>query len=196
MSTITPDTFEMAAGSWWLRTGRVIGQQLAWLAGWLSIIALSLLGLGMLAAALQAQRDEARASDLALVVTTTLPAEGLAERVFDLHRRGLAPYILVAGTGGEGLRTQLIERGVREEVVILVADEAVGTAGMQALVRSAQTNAARSVLVVAPPDALLTSVKMAQDYGLRAYAAPLSGRPDARTLLQASFNYWQYVLAF
>ncbi|MFV9505101.1 MAG: hypothetical protein AB4911_11115 [Oscillochloridaceae bacterium umkhey_bin13] len=191
----TPDEPMITAGPWWARAGREGSWQLALLAGWLGLIALALLGLGMLAAALQAQRDEARSTDLALVMTASLPAEGLAERVFDLYRRGLMPQILVAGPGREGLRAQLIERGMREEVILLVADEPVTSVAAQAVTRAAQAQGAQSVLIITAPEALLASVKIAQDQGLRAYAAPLAGRPSVAILLQASLNYWQYVLA-
>lgn len=195
MSAENPAPAVNFAPPWWVRLGRELGRQSALLALWLGVLSLILVGLGMLAAALQAQRDEARAVDLALVMTEGVPADGLAERVFDLYRRGLMPHIVIVGAGREGLRAQLIERGMREEVLLVVSDERTGVTALQAAAQAAHTAEARSVLVIAPHESLLAGLKSAQDHGLRAYAAPLAERPGLISLVQASLTYWQYVLA-
>jgi hypothetical protein len=53
----------------------------------------------------------------------------------------------------------------------------------------------QTVLIVSHPDQLLLDLKMAGDHGLDAYGAPLPGEARAVPgIVQASLDYWRYVL--
>lgn len=177
---------------WWRRARK----QLAYLG--LTAVGVALAGfvLGMIAVALQFGRDEARSADLALVVASAVPTEAVANHTFDLYRRGYAPLVVVVGEGREGLKAQLVERGMPEEqVVIGGADGQSGVAALQALSREVHAGGATGLLVVTAPAETLTALKIAHDQGLRAYGAPVPGAaPDPLSLVLGSMRYWNYVL--
>lgn len=186
---------EPRAGRHWRVTRRQIGQQMAHLALLTATVALLALVLGAVAAGMQASRDEARAVDLALVVAPAAPPAALADHVFDLYRRGYTPRLILAGEGQGGLKTQLVERGVPEASLLSDGASGAGAAELTRLLREAHAGGAASLLVVTAPAETLLGLKLARDQGLRAYGAPAPERTlDPLSLLEASLDYWRYVL--
>lgn len=175
---------------------RQVRRQLVYLGLTAAAVALAALALGMIAVGLQSGRDEARGADLALVVVSAVPTEPVADHTFELYRRGYVPVVIVVGEGREGLKAQLVERGMPEEQVGLGgAAGQPGVAALQTLAREAHTRGATSLLVVTEPAETLTALKIARDQGLRAYGSPAPGSaPQPLGLALASVRYWQYVL--
>ncbi len=153
-----------------------------------------ILALTLFALVLQAGRNETRRADLALTVAPAIPPPELAEQIVELHRRGFVSRTLIAGEGGEGLRAQLVERGLREEHIELGASDVGSTAGLRLIARETRAAGMASALVVTPPAEALLGLKVVADQGLFAYAAPIPAEADLPALLRASLNYWQYVL--
>ncbi|MEI8167605.1 MAG: hypothetical protein WCG26_14580 [Chloroflexales bacterium] len=179
----------------WQVEWRVARQQVTYLALSVTVVVLAALALGMLAAGMQAGRDEARSVDLALVVTPAVPPESLADHTFELYRRGYAPRVVVTGEGREGLKAQLVTRGVPETQVTLGA-EPPGMAALQTITRAVYARGETSLLLVTTPEETLTALKIARDQGLRAYGSPVPGvAPDVLRLALASVHYWQYALS-
>lgn len=163
------------------------------LLGLLALLAALGVGLVALATGMQAQRDEARRSDLLLVAAPAVPAEAFISHTFELYRRGYAPRLLVAGSGRRQLLDALGARGLPAEAMADAEGENLRPEQVAAL-QAGQAEQA-SALVVAQPEELLLTMKIARDMGLRAYGSPPPGRPiDPLALLRASGEYWRYVL--
>ncbi|NTU78358.1 MAG: DUF218 domain-containing protein [Chloroflexales bacterium] len=176
---------------WWRRARR----QAAYLGVTLALVVLAALSLVVLAAGLQAGRDEARRADLALVVAPAVPPAALADHTFELYRRGFVARVVVAGAGSEGLKAQMVERGVPEAQVVAGGAATAGATALRALAREAHAAGATSILIVTAPAETLTAMKIARDQGLRAYGSPVPGAAfDPPGLALAGIHYWQYAL--
>lgn len=176
-------------------TLRALRRQAFFLVATLTAVATTSLLLAMLAAGLQARRDEARNADLAVVIAPALPPAELLERSFDLYRRGFAPRMMLAGAGAERLRTALLEQGVAEDAVEIVADDGGAVVQLRTALEQARVAGAASVVVVSEGAGLLRWLKLAGDAGLNAYGAPApADTPGPLELLQAGGQYWRYVL--
>lgn len=175
------------------RAGRAVAAQASRLLGLLTILAVLGLGLVALATGLQSQRDEARRSDLLLVVAPAVPPQAFVDHTFELYRRGYAPRLLVAGDGRRQVLAALRERGLPAEAMVEAEGPALAPEHVAAL--RAEQGEQASALVVAQPEELLLTMKIARDLGLRAYGSPPPGPGvEPLELLQASADYWRYVL--
>lgn len=153
------------------------------------------LALSTAASGLQAGRDDARNADVVIVVAPPVPPQALVDRSFDLYRRNSAGQLVVVGAGSEGLQTALRERGVAEGAMSTVPGDDDETAQLRAALAAAREAGAASVVIAGEGAAMLRWMKVAQDLGLRPYAAPTPGpAPDLLELIQAGASYWRYAL--
>ncbi len=151
----------------------------------------------------QSRRDEARPSDLILVLGAAeyrgKPSPVLRARLdhgLDLYRRKLAPRIMTTGgaggdpdytEGGVG-RSYLISKGVPSEVIV-VETEGESTVHSIALASEIMRRMGlRSVIVVSDGYHIYRVKKMLQARGLQVYGSP---RPEARR--DGISERWKYV---
>lgn len=161
------------------------------------LLILSLLGVALvaIATALQAQRDEARRADLLVVIAPAVPSPAFIDHTFELYRRGYAPRLIVAGSGRAQLIGALGARGLPAEVLDEAARAELPLNQIATAAQAAQGAGGASALVVAQQEELLLSMKIVRDMGLRTYGSPPPGRSvDPLALLEASADYWGYVL--
>ena len=174
---------------------RVVRQQAAYLALIVTSVAVAALIMAAVTAGFQAGRDEARSADLAFVVVPIVPPAVLADHAFELYRRGYVVQLVLAGEGREGLKAELVARGVPQAQVALSEADVPVLATLQHSARQLRVSGGSSLLIVTTPEEILTALKLVRDQGLRAYGAPVPGTaPDVLRLLLASVHYWQYVL--
>ncbi|NCC31370.1 MAG: hypothetical protein EOM24_05005 [Chloroflexia bacterium] len=180
----------------WPIRQRQIRRQIIYLWWTLVLIVSLMLASGMLAVTLQAARDDTRRTDLALVVIPVVPSQAMINHTLDLYRRGLVTQMLLVGEGSDGLRARLVEQGLSEERIVLLAPSHHVSADLQRAGQRARTQGSQTVLVVAEPADMLTALKIVRDQDLRAYSSPVREAPlDLGTLFRATMRYWYYVLA-
>lgn len=170
-----------------LRPRRMILRSLRGLA-MIGLAALALVLVVCVAVVAQAGRDETRQVNAAIVLGAAQwngqpsPAlRGRLDRALDLYRRGVISTIVLTGGVGQGDtvseaaagRAYLLGQGVAPEA--LLAEE-TGTTTLESLTNAAQivrANRIESVLLVSDSYHMLRSLKIANDLGLDAVAAPV-----------------------
>lgn len=157
------------------------------------------LGCGLVVVQAQ-QRTIHRADAIVIVCSPDLAKSANRahiEYAFNLYNQGYALRIIVVGVGDSPrlVRDMLVERKVPEQAIFTVE----GSHSQHKTIRSVALLAHRqrmySLLLVDTPEAMLGNLKMARDLGMVVYAAPLpSATLTPGAIVQASLNYWGYVL--
>jgi uncharacterized SAM-binding protein YcdF (DUF218 family) len=145
----------------------------------------------------QGERSEVRRVDALVLLPTTAQLQSAAFNYAQtLYRQGQAPVLILAAEEDSDLDTQARQANIPEEDVLLAEAEAASRAAyLRAVAELARGEGIQSVLLVSHPDQLLLDLKIAGDAGLEAYGAPPPGSErDFPTMVQASLDYWNYVL--
>ena len=180
------------------------------------VLATGVAGLGWTAIeiARQSRRDEAKPSDVIVVLGAAeymgRPSPVLRARLdhaLSLYEQHLAPRILVTGGSGENsrfteaeaARDYLVRQGVPGENILL---EAEGTTTLQSINAAAEImeqRGLRSSIVVSDGYHVFRAKRMLEHRGLRAYGSPRQS-PEGDPLRQSwlylrqSAGYWLWVL--
>lgn len=145
----------------------------------------------------QGERDEVRRAEALVLLPPTMQAYASSvDYAQTLYRRGQAPTLIVAAEEGSELHTLAQQSTIDDEDLLLAEAAAESRAAhLRAVAEVANQEGIQTVLLVSHPDQLLLDLKIAGDVGLAAYGAPLPG--SERTfpaMVQASLDYWRYVL--
>lgn len=145
----------------------------------------------------QGQRDETVRAEAILVLSTTRPSDAHLQHTIQLYRSGHATRILLVGHKVQEYAETIV--GLHEPGDVVLPIETSGNRRDD--LRNAAYQMARydlqRVLLVDTPEAMLRDLKMAHDLGITAYGSPLPGvAMETRAVLQASLDYWNYVLFY
>jgi hypothetical protein len=128
--------------------------------------------------AVQGSRDEARQVDAVVALDAARgPSDAAAraqlDRALTLHRRGLAPQIILTGAGStDTAQRYLTQRGAPQEIIISAPSAEKLPDRVRGAVISARTSGAANLLLIGTPDELLRALKIARDEGASAFGAP------------------------
>ncbi|HEY1014756.1 MAG TPA: YdcF family protein [Herpetosiphonaceae bacterium] len=179
-------------------------------------LALGLAALAVLVVIINQQADRAELRNVdALLVMGAAQWNGTPSPMFGarldealrLYRMGYAPRIIVTGGTAPGdsqseaavARDYLVDHTVDPTVITVVAQGTDTRTTLEAVARQSQADGVRSVLLVSDPPHMLRALKIARDYGLEAFAAPVeANRPlgagaSLRTTLHEAWGYLGYI---
>jgi hypothetical protein len=148
----------------------------------------------------QAQRDETRPADIALVLNSALspPMQAQLDAALVLHRRGVVSRILLAGNDTTNAIRYLTQQGTPAEAVLV--SEPASTLPQQIAHASttARFHGANSVVVVGERWGMLRILKIARDNGLVAYGTLTSAEPRSifdslSAIVRESWAYLGYL---
>jgi hypothetical protein len=143
---------------------------------------------------MQGQRDEAHNADAILVFCPNSPEAHLAHTLA-LYRVGLAPRILIVGEDPQPIQQAFAQNDTLQKQTFFMQTTGKRQQDMVHVAHYAAQQHIHSVVLVDTPEAMLTTLKMSHDLGLQAYGSPLPNvAPHALAVIQASLDYWQYVL--
>jgi uncharacterized SAM-binding protein YcdF (DUF218 family) len=166
------------------------------LAGLLMGILIALVLVGILIV-LQGQRNEPRRVDAILVMPADPSANVPIGHMLNLYRRGYASRILFIGNDLASTQELLQEHRQPGANVFFIQSTGDSRLDLRNAAAYAVQQEIRSVLIVDEPVAMLRNLKMARDLGFVAYGSPLpDSAPHIETVLQASVQYWEYVLLY
>jgi uncharacterized SAM-binding protein YcdF (DUF218 family) len=132
----------------------------------------------------QAQRDELRPADLAIVVDAGRgPEESATQAALDrallMQRRGYVRQILLAGEGDmAAAQRYMVGRGAPAELILVARPAASLPDQLAEAAARAREAAASQVIVIAQPSETLRALKIARDLDMDAYGSP--ARPSLR----------------
>ncbi len=149
---------------------------------------LALLLLTAVMVIVQAQRDETRPADAALVLnnSATLPVQPQLDTALVLHRRGIVSRILLAGDESSAAGRYLTQQGTPANAVLISEPGLTLRQQIDNAATAARTGGANSVVIVAERWELLRALKIARDDGLVAYGAPAQIAANRRSLFDTA----------
>jgi hypothetical protein len=158
-------------------------------------LALTALVLVCILVVLQSQRDETRRADTIVVICLPEATQEHLDHAADLYNRGYASNIVLVGNTLSKAKGLLIKSDVPESALLIAENAGGNQPYMRSAALLAYQSGSRNVLLVGNPETMLLHLKMARDLGLKAYGSPLTDEPiNPGSVLQASFDYWNYVL--
>jgi hypothetical protein len=174
---------------------RACGQALACL--------LALLILTAMMVIVQAQRDETRPADAAIVLRSDTSAEGRAQldAALLLHRRSLVRRIvLMRATDGAALG-YMSQQGTPADAILVSNQAATLPEQLAQATTTARQSGATSVVLVGDRWGMLRALKITRDRGIEAYGVP-ARLPGASSLniaaisaiVRESWSYLSYLL--
>jgi hypothetical protein len=153
--------------------------------------------------AVQGNRDEARQVDAVVALDVSRgPSDATAraqlDRALTLHRRGLAPQIILTGAGStDTAQRYLTQRGAAQEIIISAPSAEELPDRVRNVVISARTSGAASLLLIGTPDELLRALKIARDEGASAFGSPArTPQPlidEASSIIREGWAYLGYL---
>ncbi len=167
-----------------IRTGRILVHMLRALA---QIIAcgLAILLLTAIMVVVQAQRDETRSADVALVLNSATVPRGQTQldAALVLHRRGVVSRILLAGTENVNAGRYLTQLGTPTEAVLISEPGITLPQQIAHAAAMARVSGASSIVVVGERWSMLRMLKITRDTGLVAYGSPAPASTENRSIL-------------
>lgn len=163
--------------------------------------ALLLLALTAAMVVVQSGRDEARPAGAALVPgeafdsALTPEQQAQCDHAVSLYRRGMVSRVILTGNIMflPLARQYLIDQGLPPQTLLVVGESASLVEGMRAAADMARAQGISSVVVVAEPPAMLTTLKVARDEGLTAYGSPSGVVSIVETPSAVAGGTWRYL---
>jgi vancomycin permeability regulator SanA len=167
-----------------VRTSRIMLRFLCALAQ-IAACGVALLLLTAVMVIVQAQRDETRPADIALVLNSAIspPMQAQLDAALVLHRRGIVSRILLAGDDTTNASRYLTQQGTPAEAVLVSEPGSTLPQQIAHASTTARLHGANSVVVVGERWGMLRMLKIARDNGLVAYGTLTSASTEPRSII-------------
>jgi vancomycin permeability regulator SanA len=169
-----------------VRTNRILLRFLRALAQ-IAACGVALLLLTAVMVVVQAQRDETRPADIALVLNSAMspPMQAQLDAALVLHRRGVVSRILLAGNDTTNASRYLTQQGTPAEAVLVSEPGSTLPQQIAHAATTARFHGANNVIVVGERWGMLRMLKIARDNGLVAYGALTSASTEPRSIFDS-----------